>query len=189
LSAGPERSKYANNTKRAWYYPDTQEKVCAKCGVKTHINNFFKHKQTKDGYHSWCKSCCKEGNQRSRTKKYSSFEGRVSTFLSSCRKNAEKRKHECSITAKNLTDAWQTQNGICAYTGFEMTTAPGRYNSVSVERINNSIGYTAENTILVCNIVNRMKSDIPGEVFFDVCRAVVRHLGDLDGNLDVDFCK
>jgi hypothetical protein len=70
-----------------------------------------------------------------------------------------------------------------------MTTAPGKYNSVSVERINNSIGYTAENTILVCNIVNRMKSDIPGEVFFDVCRAVVRHLGDLDGNLDVDFCK
>ena len=70
-----------------------------------------------------------------------------------------------------------------------MTTAPGQYTSVSVERIDNSIGYTAANTILVCNIVNRMKSDIPGEVFFDVCRAVVQHLGDPDGNLDVDFCK
>lgn len=70
-----------------------------------------------------------------------------------------------------------------------MTTAPSEYNSVSVERIDNSVGYTVENTILVCNIVNRMKSNISGEVFFDVCRDVVRHLGDADGNLDVDFAK
>jgi hypothetical protein len=70
-----------------------------------------------------------------------------------------------------------------------MTTAAGEYHSVSVERIDNSIGYTAENTILVCNIVNRMKSDIAGETFFDVCRDVVKHLGDAEGNLDVDFYK
>jgi len=70
-----------------------------------------------------------------------------------------------------------------------MTTAPGEYNSVSVERIDNSIGYTAQNTILVCNIANRMKSDIAGKVFFDVCRDVVRHLGGADGNLDVEFTK
>ena len=85
--------------------------------------------------------------------------------------------------------AWQTQDGICAYTGRQMTTAPDQYNSVSVERIDNAVGYTAENTILVCNIVNRMKSDIAGEVFFDVCRDVVKHLGDAEGNLDVDFTR
>lgn len=70
-----------------------------------------------------------------------------------------------------------------------MTTAANEYNSVSVERIDNNVGYTAKNTILVCNIVNRMKSDIPGETFFEACRDVVKHLGDADGNLDVDFCK
>lgn len=70
-----------------------------------------------------------------------------------------------------------------------MTTASGEYNSVSVERIDNSIGYTAENIILVCNIVNRMKSDLEGKAFFNVCRDVARHLGDADGNLDVDFAK
>ena len=70
-----------------------------------------------------------------------------------------------------------------------MTTAPNEYNSVSIERIDNLIGYTAENTIFVCNIVNKIKSDIPGEMFFDVCRDVVKHLGNADGNLDVDFVK
>jgi hypothetical protein len=70
-----------------------------------------------------------------------------------------------------------------------MTTAPNEYTSVSVERIDSSVGYTAENTILVCNVINRMKSDLPGEVFFDMCRAVTDFLGDEDGNLGVDFRK
>lgn len=189
LSSGPERSKYANNTKRAWYFPDTQEKICAKCTLKLSTTKFFKHKQTKDGFHSWCKSCCKEGNQRSKIKKYSTFEGRVTTFLTSCRKSAKSRGHVCTLTAEDLLNAWQTQGGVCAYTGRQMTTAPSEYNSVSVERINNNVGYTADNTILVCNVVNRMKSDIPGETFFEVCRDVLKHLGDANGNLDVDFCK
>jgi len=73
---GPERSKYSNSTKRAWFYPETQEKICAKCESKLSITEFFKHKQTKDGFHSWCKQCCKKGNDRSREKKYSSFNGR-----------------------------------------------------------------------------------------------------------------
>lgn len=189
MSSSPEQSKYANSTKRAWFFPDTQEKICAKCGIRSHVSNFFKHRQTKDGFHSWCKSCCKEGNKQSRAKKYSTFEGRVPTFLTSCRKSAKSRGHVCTITAENLLDAWQAQDGICAYTGRQMTTAAGEYNSVSVERIDNAIGYTAENTILVCNIVNRMKSDIAGKTFFEVCKDVVKHLGDADGNLDVDFCK
>jgi hypothetical protein len=189
LTPSPERSKYANSTKRAWFFPDTQEKICAKCSVKTHVNNFFKHHQTKDGYHSWCKKCCKEGNNRSRAKKYSTIEGRIPTILSSCRKSAKHRNNECTITAEDLMAAWQLQGGACAYTGRQMTTAPSEYNSVSVERINNLIGYTAENTIFVCNIVNKMKSDLHGEAFFDACRDVVKHLGDADGNLNVDFVK
>jgi hypothetical protein len=189
MAACPERSKYANRTKRAWYYPETQEKICAKCAIKTSVVNFFKHNQTKDGYHSWCKQCCKKGNEKSRAKKYSTFEGRITTLLRCCRISAIKRKQECTITSEDLVNAWQKQGGICVYTGYEMTTAPSQYNSVSVERVDNSIGYTAENTVLVCNIVNRMKSDIPGEIFFDICLAVVRHLGNANGDLDVDFSK
>jgi hypothetical protein len=153
------------------------------------VSNFFRHAQTKDGYHSWCKQCCKQGSKASRTKKYSTFEGRIATFLSSCRRSAKSRNNECTITAQDLVDAWQTQGGVCAYSGLKMTTAPNEYTSVSVERIDSTIGYTAENTILVCNAINRMKSDLPGEVFFSMCRAVTDFLGDEDGNLGVDFRK
>lgn len=185
----PELSKYSNRTKRAWFFPETQEKICAKCGKMSHVENFFKHGQTKDGYHSWCKSCCKEGNLRSRLKRYSTFEGRVSTFLSTCRHSSIKRGQECTITREDLMNAWEQQGGICVYTGLEMTTAPNENHSVSVERIDNEVGYTPENTVLVCNIVNQMKSNIPGEVFYEFCRLVVEHLGDESGRLDVDFRK
>jgi hypothetical protein len=189
LTSGPECSKYANSTKKAWFFPDTQEKICAKCDTKTHVSNFFKHHQTKDGYHSWCKKCCKKGNNLSRAKKYSSFEGRIATFLSTCRKSAEKRKQICSITADDLKQAWEAQSGICVYTGWAMTTQANCPTTVSVERIDSKQGYTKENTALVCNAVNRMKSNFSGEFFYSVCQAVVTHLGDNNGELAVDFVK
>lgn len=185
----PIKSKYANKTKRAWYFPDTREKICAKCGVKTSVENFFKHNQTQDGWHSWCKPCCKEANRKSLEKRYASFEGRVTTFINSCRKSAQKRGNEFELTRQDFLDMWEFQGGKCAYTFIDMTTQSNSPFSVSVERIDNSIGYTKENTILVCNVVNKMKSDFPGELFYAICKAVVEHLGDADGNLAVDFEK
>jgi|688.fasta_scaffold1117476_1 hypothetical protein len=175
--------------KRAFYYPETNTKSCAKCGEIKDLLLFFKHNQTSDGYHSWCKPCCKEGNDRSREKKYATFEGRISTFLTSCKKNAEKRKNEFSLTREDLMEMWEQQGGLCCYTGIQMTTQAAMPNSVSVERVDNSIGYTRDNTVLVCNGVNSMKSAMNGEDFFHFCKAVVDWLGDENGELKVDFRK
>jgi hypothetical protein len=185
----PLLSKYANKSKKAWYFPDTNEKICGKCSTKTGIENFFKHRQTQDGWHSWCKTCCKESSQRSKEKKYSTFEGRVSTMLNCCKVNARARGNECTITKEDLTEAWEKQEGVCAYTGWDMTLAAAKFNSVSVERIDSSIGYTPDNTILVCRDVNRMKSNFGGELFFEMCAAITSHLGDENGNLAVEFNK
>jgi hypothetical protein len=175
--------------RKAFYFPETNSKSCAKCGEIKDVSLFFKHHDTSDGFHSWCKPCCKEGNNKSREKKYSTFDGRISTFLSSCKKNSEKRKNEFSLTKEDLIEMWETQGGICCYTGIEMTTLPAKPNSVSVERVDNSIGYTRENTVLVCNEINAMKSAMDGKDFFYFCKAVVDWLGDENGELDVDFRK
>ena len=70
-----------------------------------------------------------------------------------------------------------------------MTTQANCPTTVSVERIDSKQGYTKENTVLVCNVVNRMKSNFSGELFYFVCQAVVSHLGDGNGELAVDFDK
>ena len=165
----------ANKLKRAFYFPDTNEKICAKCGEKKSVDNFFKHSGTNDGWHSWCKACCKKGNDLSREKKYATFEGRVSTFITSCKKSAEKRGQEFSLTKKILLDLWKAQEGRCLYSGIKMSTQPSRHDSVSVERIDSGIGYTKFNTVLVCNAINRMKTDLLLKEFFAFCDAVSLH--------------
>ena len=84
---------------------------------------------------------------------------------------------------------WEKQQGHCAYSFIKMKLEPNTPYSVSVERINSSIGYTKENTVLVCNAVNRMKTDLNPELFFEFCSAIAHHLGDKDGNLKVRFVK
>ena len=70
-----------------------------------------------------------------------------------------------------------------------MTTQPNLPHSVSVERVDNSIGYTEANTVLVCKAVNAMKSDLDAELFYDMCKAVVNWLGNEKRELDVEFVK
>jgi hypothetical protein len=164
-------------------------KVCFKCKNSKPLNLFFKHKQTGDGYHSWCKDCCKAGNKISRDKTNSTIEGRARIFLRNAKNSAIKRSQEFELTIKDVVNAWQEQEQICAYSGREMTLRHGQLNTVSIERIDSKIGYTKNNTILVCQAINRMKSDFSFEEFYDLCKDVAQFLGDENLNLQVGAYK
>ena len=70
-----------------------------------------------------------------------------------------------------------------------MTLEANKINTVSVERIDSEVGYTPENTILVCQAINRMKSDFGYDVFYYLCRDVALFLGDKDFKLFVGAYK
>jgi hypothetical protein len=70
-----------------------------------------------------------------------------------------------------------------------MTLEAGQLNTVSIERIDSSEGYIPSNTILVCQAINRMKSDFGFEDFYDLCRDVAMFLGDDELNLCVGADK
>ncbi len=114
-------------------------KVCFKCKEKSSYEFFFKHNQTSDGYHSWCKKCCTEGNIKSRNKQNATIEGRARVFLLNAKKSAAKRNQEFSLTIKDIADFWNEQQQICAYTGREMTLLPSQLNTVSIERIDSKV--------------------------------------------------
>jgi hypothetical protein len=164
-------------------------KVCFKCKEKSSYEFFFKHNQTSDGYHSWCKKCCTEGNIKSRNKQNATIEGRARVFLLNAKKSAAKRNQEFSLTIKDIADFWNEQQQICAYTGREMTLLPSQLNTVSIERIDSKIGYTKENTILVCQAINRMKSDFEFDDFYEFCKDVAEFMGDENLNLSVGAYK
>ncbi len=164
-------------------------RTCSKCG-SAHpptYEHFFKHSQRSDGLHSWCKPCCKEGNRRSLEKAQSSVEGRAKAMLRNCQNSAEKRGQVCELTVESFRRMWDAQSGVCAYTGCEMSLRPGANDTMSIERIDSSLGYIEDNCVLVCAAVNRMKSDLPATDFYEFCRDVVRWLGDDQGELAVDW--
>lgn len=164
-------------------------KQCSKCNEEKDLTSFFKHSQTKDGYHSWCKTCCKEGNKKSREKVNSTIEGRAKIFLQNARKSAEKRKQEFQLTVEDVVNFWNKQQQSCAYSGRKMTLEAGKLNTVSIERIDSSIGYLPSNTVLVCQAINRMKSDFKFEDFFNLCKDVTKFLGNEKLNLNVGAYK
>jgi hypothetical protein len=164
-------------------------KTCFRCKEAKDESLFFKHKQTSDGFHSWCKSCCRAGNARSRAKKDSTIEGKGITIWRNAQKSAEKRKQEFSITLSDIVKAWRDQKEICAYSGRKMTLVAAQINTVSIERIDSTIGYTPANTILVCQAINRMKSDFNYDDFYALCRDVTQFLGDEELQLAVGAFK
>lgn len=60
-------------------------KVCARCSIEKNINEFYKHKETSDGYLNFCKECKKEEAR----KHSSSIKGRINDKN---RQNTDKRK-------------------------------------------------------------------------------------------------
>jgi hypothetical protein len=164
-------------------------KVCFKCKQEKSYEFFFKHHQTSDGFHSWCKSCCTEGNNKSRAKQNSTIEGRAKIFLQNARKSAAKRNQEFLLSVEDIVNFWKQQDEICAYSGRKMTLDAGKLETVSIERIDSSIGYTKDNTILVCQAINRMKSDFKYDDFYELCKDVATFLGDENLSLSVGAYK
>jgi len=164
-------------------------KTCFKCKQTKAFSDFFRHSQTPDGFHSWCKSCCREGNEKSRAKLESTIEGRATVFLRNAKNSANKRGQEFAISIADIAACWRDQSGICAYSGRPMTLQAGHLNTVSIERIDSSVGYTPANTVLVCQAINRMKSDFSFADFYDMCRDVTLFLGDENAELAVEAQK
>lgn len=164
-------------------------KTCFCCKQPKSTTDFFKHSQTPDGLHSWCKVCCTEGNKRARAKINSTIEGRAKVFLQNAKKSAAKRQQTFSLTISDIVECWDTQKNFCAYSGRLMTLEAGKLNTVSIERIDSNIGYTPSNTILVCQAINRMKSDFKLDDFYALCADVAQFLGDEELNLSVGVYK
>ena len=152
-------------------------KTCFKCKESKSLTLFFRHKQTSDGYHSWCKVCCLEGNSRSRQKQNSTIQGRAGVFLRNAKKSAVKRGQVFALTVADIVACWNDQGAVCAYSGRPMTLEAGMLNTASIERIDSAVGYTPDNTILVCQAINRMKSDFAFEDFYALCADVADFLG------------
>lgn len=103
---------------------------------------------------------------------------RRNTLLGSLEVLAAKKK----MRGKDLLAIFHRQNGRCAVSGVEMTWGAGAGSgrvtaetNVSLDRIVAGAGYTIENVQLVCNVVNRIKSDLSRDELLTWCKRILDH--------------
>lgn len=147
------------------------ERLCRKC--KTNY-------QGKRVWGWYCRLCFNERVKWLRRNRDKSMKTRFQEMLRSARKRSSVK---CDLTVEHLTELWYNQKGLCYYSGLEMKFVQwgkGRIPySVSLDQIIPKKGYTKNNVVLCCWIVNMGKFELLYEEYLKVCLAVVNHQKDV----------
>ena len=84
----------------------------------------------------------------------------------------------CDITKTDLINMWNNQNKICALSGrkMELNRKKGKWPyNCSIDRVDPAVGYTKENTHLICVHVNYMKGTMQIDEFIELCKHIGNH--------------
>ena len=108
------------------------------------------------------------------------LDGKLISLVTQSKYRAKKAEREHNINTDYLRGLYEGQEGLCALSGLEMTirgksgTSEYWY-SLSIDRIDSSLGYVEGNVQLVCTGVNRIKGQMADEMFINFCKEVVEY--------------
>lgn len=147
----------------------TGDKKCSVCGSIKSADNYTA-KQSR------CNACRSANN---RTKANLSTDNFLFLKFTKLKDRHRAKKFEGDVlTFEDLQLLYESQRGNCALTGLPMHATTDESDlSVSVDRIDNNLGYVLGNVRLVCSRVNLMMSNLDDAHFTWWCRAVVNHIG------------
>ena len=109
------------------------------------------------------------------------FFGKLKDLLDKCKQRAKNKKISFDLDLEFLKNLWNEQDGKCAITNLPLELKSGDRQTegtnafvVSVDRIDSSLGYTKDNTQLVCFAVNQIKSNFTENQFKFWIRTISR---------------
>ena len=149
-------------------------KRCSTCRRRKPLGEFTKNKSQKSGYMCYCKACHNKRNNSVRKDclSISTACKRLHWYI----KNRIRRKNrDLEFGPEFIEELYNLQNGRCAYTGDVLEIRAGFSNTMSVDRIDSSIGYTKDNIRLVTWEVNKAKMDSTMSDFVLLCKKVAKH--------------
>ena len=100
------------------------------------------------------------------------LKGTLSNKLQSAKRRAKKDGMVFELDNKFITSLWEKQDGKCAKTGVEMGRIGDKWLAPSIDRIDNSKGYTKDNVQWTCWRYNDAKADMSDDSFRAMCLAV-----------------
>lgn len=97
----------------------------------------------------------------------------IRTRFLGARNRVKNKELEFTITEEFITKLILRQNYRCALSGKAFDVESDKY-SPSLERIDSSIGYTPENVMWVCSMVNYMKAEYTQDDFFEMVERIYK---------------
>jgi hypothetical protein len=146
-----------------------------KCKVSfEESDGYFYYNKKQDKYYGWCKYCHKKRvSDRAKRKRYTqkhrvrplSSDPIEEKFIKMHRSVVQRHKNKQHsgevVTTKELISKHQHQNNKCYYTGLDYKMFERGPLCISIDRVDNTKGYTNENTVLCCYFVNIAKNQWP----------------------------
>lgn len=131
----------------------TTKYLCLMCNIHK-TEDCFTTKRGK--IYSKCKTCDTKRKREDKNK----LRGYIVCKLDYAKKRSIKRRQEFAIDLNWALDQILKQNGRCYYSGIPLVFKRNTEWQCSFERLNGKIGYTKENTILICVEFNSIDRSI-----------------------------
>lgn len=173
-------------------------KFCPQCKENLSLDKFYSSAKHHSGYFGWCIVCCrkranedfKRPEKKAKVKAYYArpeIKEREEARKRATPRNAlnvsliralKRRPTANAITIDELVQMWKDQDGKCAITGLTMTWRRGKRfdTSISIDRVDQSIGYERSNLRLICDSVNRFRGDGSDAEMLTMARAIVDNM-------------
>jgi hypothetical protein len=153
------------------------QKQCCSCQSVLPLNEENFALKGNGSFRSECRGCMSDYNktyQKEHYKdKFSSPAAAVAFRLKQA-KNLHKKNpiKTISVSESEALDVFNKQDGKCFYTKVKMKIEPDSPESLSIDRLDSTIGYTKDNIVFCCGIVNKMKSAHTKDEFIKWCKLV-----------------
>ena len=95
---------------------------------------------------------------------------------------ALRKGFEFELTIDNIEQKLIEQNYKCYFTGVQLTFNSHNPHSVSFDRLDNSIGYTLKNTVIVTTFVNISKSELSPQEFIEEIKLAYKGIIDRENS-------
>lgn len=140
-------------------------KTCTHCGEEKPITQFSKHKHSPDGHAYQCKEC-----NAKRSKEWRSTPSGIYTNIKGRQEFYKRHRHwrykPVKISRNEFIDWYNNQDKVCFYCGIheeELSLVRDTQNTkakrLTVDCIENNLGYTLDNIVLACGRCNFVKND------------------------------
>jgi hypothetical protein len=167
------------------------EKKCTKCENVLPIEEFTKNKNQPDGYFYRCKGCenkrkkefyysgydkvmsDKQPNRREYNKKYHSNMDVFKLRWRTAKQRARLKGFEFNLTIEHIVELFEKQNGLCYISGVELSLEKHSPKTLSVDRIDSSMGYIIGNIGLCTDFINNSKSNYSLDEFKKLLTEIV----------------